>query len=161
VPGVTRVVRCADERCRRVLWEGSDSIPSEILPEGPGPQPWPCTDCGSRSRRIELFVSDEVTISEGVKLAVGGGSRHSPSHKFTREVTRQERVGLDGRPVERIMDIARDHDPPYKWHRVVVAATEEVVKNELINSATGETYDFRDPRVQAPAWFPYVDPRAS
>lgn len=83
---------------------------------------------------------------------------HSTKHPAFQESIQHSRVGRDGRRVDRVMVNAREHEPPYKWHRVIDRQTATVIKNELINHRSGERWDFRDGEVQVPSWFP-SDPR--
>ena len=62
------------------------------------------------------------------------------------------RQGRDGRWVQRNMVIDRDHDPPFKWHRVVDEESGQCIKDEAINLATGETVDLQ--RGERPNWLP-------
>jgi hypothetical protein len=142
-------------KCHAVLFEG----PLETVPPGllhPGKQP--CGSCGGLSRRVELTVEASVQVDAGVRLGVGCDTPHSSGHRMSRDLVVETRVGGDGRRVRRTLDLARDHDPPFKWHLVVDADTDEVIKNELIDFASERIYDFRDPSVPVPSWF--GDPRA-
>lgn len=132
------------------------------MPEGvlePGKAP--CPSCGELSRTVKLTVEDHIRIDSGIRLGVAGQSRHSRKHRTSRDLLVQTRVVGDGRRVKRTLDNAREHSPPFKWHRVVDAETGEVIKNQLIEHTTGHVYDFRDPSVQVPSWFPHGDPRAT
>jgi hypothetical protein len=84
---------------------------------------------------------------------------HSKKHPPFQEQIQHSRVGGDGRRVDRVMVNAREHDPPYKWHRVIDRESGTMIKNELIDHSTGERWDFRDPSVNPPGWFP-TNPRA-
>jgi hypothetical protein len=149
-------VECSE--CKAVLFEGdAASMPAGVLE----PNKEPCLECGGLSRMVKLVVESYVQIDSGVSLGISGQYRHSKKHRTSRDLVIQTRIGKDGRRVRRTMDNARDHNPPFKWHRVVDAETGEVIKNQLIDHAADKIYDFRDPSVEAPDWFPHGDPRAS
>jgi hypothetical protein len=151
--------RIVCEDCDAVLFFGPpDEAPTDLLADVPSARR-ECPRCRGRSRRVELEVHETVEVMEGLRLAVTGKTRHSRKHRATREVVSETRIGRDRRKVHRVMENVRDHNPPFKWHRVGDAETGEVIKNQLIDHSTGHTYDFRDPGVEVPTWFPYVDPR--
>lgn len=144
--------------CGKLLYDG----PQELMPAGLlSPNKEPCPDCSELSRRVELELVAQAQLAPGVFLNVAGQTAHSDRHPFSRDIVHQTRRGHDGRLVHRIMDIAREHKPPFKWHRVIDAESEEVIKNELLDLNTKETYDFTSPNVEAPAWFPCGDPRST
>jgi hypothetical protein len=134
-------------------------MPADLLSTHPADKR-PCDSCGGRSRQVELTATETVQVMEGVKLGVMGQTRHSRRHRASREAVSETRVGRDGRKVHRIMENVRDHEPPFKWHRVVDAKTGEVIKNQLIDHSAERVYDFRDPDVEVPDWFPFGDPRS-
>src|SRR4051794_37636766 len=126
-----RRVICSD--CGAVLFDGPGAeMPADLLSTHPADKR-PCDGCGGRSRRVEFTVAAIVEVMDGVKLGVSGATKHSRRHRASREALIQTRVGRDGRKVHRVMENVRDHEPPFKWHRVVDAETGNVLKNELIN----------------------------
>lgn len=142
--------------CGEVLFDGlTGTIPAGVLP----PEKEPCPDCGGLSRTVKRTVTAVVQIDSSASIGISGEYRHSKKHRTSRDLVVQTRVGKDGRRVRRTLDNAREHSPPFKWHRVVDAETGDVIKNQLIDHASRRIYDFRDPSVEVPEWFPH-DPHA-
>ena len=75
-------------------------------------------------------------------------------HRHGQEAFSGRRIGKDGRWVQRDMLIDRDHEPPFKWHRVIDEDTGVCLKDQAINLSTGDVVDLRvAPR---PTWLPEV-----
>ena len=151
-------VSCAS--CGRELYDGpSDSAPSEVVDP---PSREPCPQCGSIERLFEAVGA--ASVSGGGSFNVRGFEARGPKtrggkHPYVRETKQQRRTGRDSRTVDRFMVIDREHDPPYKWHRVIDVDSGEVIKNVIENHATGESHHVSEPDAPVPEWFPR-DPRA-
>jgi hypothetical protein len=119
-----------------------------------------CPECGSIAREYKIAASDGAKVWESFKAAVVGPERHSAKHRARQEqwgglFPRGDRRGY----VYREMIVDRDHDPPYKWHRVTDERTGVVEKNLLErHGESGQVWDFREPSTQPPDWLSF-DPR--
>ena len=109
-------------KCRRIFSFLSKRVNPDRLPR--------CPKCGSTAREYKLILGATVKASASFKAAVEGPERRSGRHR-----PRQEQWGgvfprADGRGhVYREMVVNRDHDPPYKWHRVTDERSGVVEKN--------------------------------
>lgn len=147
-------VYCRD--CGFVVFEGEwNQAAADSAAEHPE-----CPNCGSTGREYAMAFTVTTKASASYKAGVAGPEPHSAKHPHRRSLEGGRFVRGDGRGhVNREIDINREHDPPYKWHRVTGDQTGEIEKNLLERFDTGESWDFLDPSMEPPDWFPF-DPRS-
>lgn len=148
-PTQSITVYCRD--CGKLVFAGEwDQEASDAAAGHPA-----CSECGSTGReyRMEFEVKARARLSYKARL-VGpeegpdGGLREKQK-QVGGEFARGDRKGY----VHREMVVDKDHDPPYKWHRVTDENSGLVEKHQLEDFRSGEVWDLRDPSVEPPDWF--------